>query len=92
MTKELILTFVIKKESGKYSSWCPELDVASQGDTVEEARKNLKEAVESHVETMIKNGDVKELLEKLGMSLEDLKKKTLLPELFSGSFEIPLAV
>ncbi len=92
MTKELILTVVIKKESGKYSSWCPELDVASQGDTVEEARKNLKEAVESHVETMIKNGDVKELLEKLGMSLEDLKKKTLLPELFSGSFEIPLAV
>lgn len=55
MVKELILNIVIKKELGKYASWCPELDVASQGDTMEEARKNLQEAVELHVETMSVN-------------------------------------
>jgi len=39
------LTAIIEKEAGGYSSLCPELDIASQGDTVEEARKNLKEAL-----------------------------------------------
>ncbi|MDP3639859.1 MAG: type II toxin-antitoxin system HicB family antitoxin [Nanoarchaeota archaeon] len=92
MGKELILTVVIKKERGTYSSWCPELDVASQGNTVEEARKNLKEAVELHVETMVQNGDLQALLDKLGLTPKDLQKETILPEFFSGPLEIPLAV
>lgn len=91
MTKELILNIVIKKEQGRYASWCPELDVASQGDTVEEARRNLKEAVGLHVETMVQNGDLAELLEKVGLMPEDLAKEVLVPETFSGSLEIPLA-
>ena len=33
-------------------SLCPELDVVSQGYTVEEALKNLKEAVELYLEEM----------------------------------------
>ena len=32
-------------------SLCPELDIASQGDTVEQARENLKEALELFFET-----------------------------------------
>ena len=59
MTKELIFTVVIRKELNQYSSWCSELDVASQGNTIEEARINIKEAVALHVETMIENGDLK---------------------------------
>ncbi|MEM0967247.1 MAG: type II toxin-antitoxin system HicB family antitoxin [Verrucomicrobiota bacterium] len=39
------LTAVIRKENGGYFSLCPEIDVASQGDTIEEAKENLKEAV-----------------------------------------------
>ena len=92
MVKELILTAVIRKEQGRYSSWCPELDVASQGDTMEEARRNLKEAVELHVETMVQEGEVMELLEKVGLLPEDLEKEVLVPETFSGSLEIPLVV
>ncbi len=41
---------VIHKEGKWYVSWCPELDVASQGETVEEAIDNLKEAVELYLE------------------------------------------
>jgi len=92
MAKELIVTMVIRKEQGRYASWCPELDVASQGDTVEESRQNLKEAVELHVDTMIENGDLKELLGKIGLAPEDLHKEILLSETFSGSLGIPLAV
>ena len=92
MVKDSVFTHVTKKEGKSYSSWCPELDVASQGDTVEEARYNLKEAVELHVETMIQNGDLQELLDKIGLTKEDLKRETLMPESFSSSMEIPLAV
>jgi len=48
---KLKLTAVLVKEDvGGYSSICPELDVASQGETVEEAVGNLKEAVELYLE------------------------------------------
>ena len=40
------LTAIIRAEDGGYTSLCPELDIASQGDTVEEARDNLREALE----------------------------------------------
>jgi predicted RNase H-like HicB family nuclease len=40
------LTANIWRERGGYVSHCPELDIASQGDTVEEARANLQEAVD----------------------------------------------
>jgi len=39
-------TAIIEKEDGAYVALCPELDVASQGDTVEEAKDNLQEAIE----------------------------------------------
>jgi predicted RNase H-like HicB family nuclease len=40
------LTTIIEREENGYVSLCPELDIASQGDTIEEARDNLKEALE----------------------------------------------
>jgi len=39
------LTALIEREGDGYVSRCPELDVASQGKTVEEARDNLREAL-----------------------------------------------
>ena len=46
MNKKFQFTAVIEKENEGYISLCPELDIASQGKTVEEATANLKEAVE----------------------------------------------
>ena len=40
------LTAVLIREGDGFVALCPEVDVASQGDTVEEAKKNLREAVE----------------------------------------------
>ena len=45
------LTAIIEREGNGYVSLCPELDIASQGDTVEQARENLKEALELFFET-----------------------------------------
>ena len=44
-------TAVIEREGDGYVSFCPEVDVASQGDTVQEASENLREAVELFFET-----------------------------------------
>lgn len=46
------LTAIIKRGEKQYVALCPEVDVASQGLTVEEALNNLKEAVELHLEVM----------------------------------------
>lgn len=46
----LSLTCLIHQEADGYVSRCPELDVASQGDSIEEARANLIEAVELFLE------------------------------------------
>ena len=45
------LTCIIEREEDGYVSLCPEIDIASQGGTVQEARANLVEAVELFFET-----------------------------------------
>ena len=44
-------TALIEREDDAYVALCPELDIASQGATVEEARTNLVEAIELFLET-----------------------------------------
>jgi len=45
------LTAIIEREGDGYVAFCPEVDVASQGDTIDEARRNLHEALELFFET-----------------------------------------
>ena len=45
MKRTVQLTVIIDREDNQYVALCPELDVASQGDTVEEARRNIIEAL-----------------------------------------------
>ncbi len=51
MTQMRSLTVLIEREGDGYVSLSPELDIASQGDTIEEARSNLQEALELFFET-----------------------------------------
>ena len=45
------MTAVIERDGDGYVSLCPELDIASQGKSVEEARDNLREALELFFES-----------------------------------------
>jgi predicted RNase H-like HicB family nuclease len=45
------LTAILSREGDGYVSHCPELDIASQGCNVEEARSNLIEALQLFFET-----------------------------------------
>ena len=44
-------TAIIERESSGYVALCPEVDVASQGDSIDQARNNLCEALELFFET-----------------------------------------
>lgn len=46
-----VLTALVQREGDGWVALCPELDVASQGDSVEQAKANLREAVELFLET-----------------------------------------
>jgi len=45
-------TAIIKKGEKQFVALCPELDVVSQGYTIEESIENLKEAVELYIDEM----------------------------------------
>lgn len=45
------LTAIVEREGDGYVALCPELDVATQGDSVTEARDNLAEALVLFFET-----------------------------------------
>jgi predicted RNase H-like HicB family nuclease len=70
-------TAVVWKEGKSYVSKCPELGVASCGDTFEEATNNLKEAVELYIE------NAREL-----NLLEDIEESLTAKEKFTANFEL----
>ena len=41
---------IIKKEGKWYTAWAVDVDIVTQGKTIEEAIKNIKEAVELYLE------------------------------------------
>ena len=61
------LTEEIWKEGNMYVSYCPELDVASCGENVEQAKKNLVEAIVINIEETKKLGTFEQFLEDNGL-------------------------
>jgi predicted RNase H-like HicB family nuclease len=68
-------TAILSREDDQYVALCPDLDIASQGTTVEEARANLVEALELFFETA---------------SPEEVRGR-LHPEVFVTSVEVKVA-
>jgi predicted RNase H-like HicB family nuclease len=79
---------IIHEPEAKDSEWVaysPEFDIASCGATVEEARKNLKEAVELVIESCAEEGTLDQFLEEVGFRPE--RKGWRLPQIsFEPSF------
>ena len=51
-----VFTGILWKEEKEFSALCPEVDVASQGKTPGEARKNMLEAAALHLEGSFEDG------------------------------------
>ena len=69
----LLLHGLIEKEGDRYTALCLELNVATFGDTVEEAEANLREAVELYLEDVREAGDEIEFLPRPAPQEEWLK-------------------
>jgi len=50
VAEKLNFSSIVWREENLYVAWCPDLDTASQGKTIEESLENLKEAIELHLE------------------------------------------
>lgn len=66
------ITFRVEvfKEDDSFVALCPELNVSSFGDSVEEAKKSLLEAVEAFVEECAELGSLEEVLVESGFTRE----------------------
>ncbi len=72
-------TVVVWKERDAYVSKCPELGVASCGDSITEATENLKEAVELYLENA----------ESLGI-LDDVEESLTTREKYTSHMEVAM--
>ena len=92
MASKMMLRVTLTKESeGGYSVLCNDLDVASQGETVDEALANIKEAVELYIESAQELGMIGGVLEKLGLTKHDLTKAEL-PQVLRTEIPVELSV
>jgi len=92
MTKKLVLNVVVKKEDKGYSVICSELDVASQGETFEEAIDNIKEAIELYLESAEELGTMDEVIERLGLTSEDFKKESIIPRIVTANVPVEISI
>lgn len=90
MMREIMLAVTLKKEETGYSALCPELGVASQGENVEEALDNIKEAVELYLESSEEAGIKEHLLEKLGVH-KKAKSKSYAESLITANVPIEIS-
>ncbi len=92
MENQILFNISIKEEAeGGYSVTCTDLDIASQGESVDEALENIKEAVELYIESAEELGIIDEVLERLGLTREDLKKGISVPRILKTEIPIKLA-
>ena len=64
--KNIVFNSRTFKEGEVYVSLCPELNVSSFGDTIDEAKASLKEAVEAFIEECEAMGTLEQVLEEAG--------------------------
>jgi len=75
--KTIELTSEIWQEGNMYTAYCHELDVATAGRTVEEAQKNLVEALEIFFEETARLGTLHELLAEAGIAVGEKSEETI---------------
>ena len=72
----IVLTFHVFSENGNFVSACPELDVASCGDTVDEALKNIKDATLLYLNTLEEQGERERIFKERKIRLHRVAPKS----------------
>ena len=90
--RDLITSVEVWKEGNMYTSYCPELDIASCGHTPLEAKKNLQDVKTIHLEETAKMGTLEDLLSESGYILEGNVVKTNKKIICFEEISIPITV
>jgi predicted RNase H-like HicB family nuclease len=80
---------VVTREGNQYSSWCPELDIASCGDNPEEAIENLNDALELYITTLKEEGELESVLKERGIKVVQADD-IVIPNSFLTQYRIKL--
>lgn len=89
-----LLQFVgaIWQEGNMYTAYCPELDLATCGHTIEEAQHNLREVIEVFFEETAKMGTLQDLLAEAGFNLEETAEEPIRHLVAITPLQVPLQV
>jgi predicted RNase H-like HicB family nuclease len=71
MRQRIVVRAEIFREGDLYVGLCPDLDVSSFGETIEEARKSLREALEAFLEECERMDSLTAILEEAGFAHSD---------------------
>lgn len=92
-TIEAELKVTIKREDDCFIAYCPDLELSSYGDTIEEAQKHFSEVLQIFFEDIIERGTVEQVLEECGW--KKMKSKPLpqwVPPAYVAEKAIPLTI
>jgi predicted RNase H-like HicB family nuclease len=89
--KFLPVTILVREEDGQFCSWCPELDIASCGNTVEESCANLKEAVTLFLDTLSEIGEIDQFFQEKGLNVKS-QDDVCENNTFVSSWQAPIEV
>ena len=85
------ITEEIWKEGSMYVSYCPEMDIASCGEDIDQAKKNLLETIVINIEDTKKMGTYNQFIEECGLEETDTDVLSVRKELI-GFTPIEVAV
>lgn len=81
-TGYIMLTAIFKREDDVWTAECKELGTATFGETLEEAKHDLMEAVAVHLNTLEDVGECKRFLKERGVKIYEHEPHTMrIPEL-----------
>lgn len=85
----LEVPYIVKREKDGYVVECIDLNIVSQGNTLQEARKNIREAILLHFKSAFELNILDGELEKLGVVKKKSKLQVIPRDLESAPIEIP---
>ena len=71
MEQTITLRLEVEREDDVYVASCPDLDISSYGDTVENAYSHLKDAITLYLDTIEEDGERERIFQERGITVED---------------------
>ena len=87
----IVVDVIVVKEGRQYSSWSPILDIASCGDSPDEAVKNLGDAVELYLNTLEEEGEQEQVFKERGIKIVG-SDEAVIPSSFVTQYRQKLSV